>query len=142
MYKNYKDENVISRIKEQHIAGGFVGGAVGAKVVKVAGDILHEDDSETLGRLFNAYVSCMIGEYLLDEQEIDHLISRLNEIKQKEFKVLFESLEKADDQEYVIREFLNPHFETIVSDRIQFSLPAPDCVEKALAELFIDIEND
>ena len=124
------------------IAGGFVGGAVGAKVVKVAGDILHEDDSETLGRLFNAYVSCMIGEYLLDEQEIDHLISRLNEIKQKEFKVLFESLEKADEQEYVIREFLNPHFETIASDRIQFSLPAPDCVEKALAELFVDIEND
>lgn len=63
------------------IAGGFVGGAVGAKVVKTTGDILYEDDVETLGRLFNAYVSCLIGEYLLDEAEIDCLISRLNEIR-------------------------------------------------------------
>ena len=121
------------------IAGGFVGGAVGAKVVKVAGDVLHEDDAETLGRLFNAYVSLMIGEYLLDEVEIDCLISRLNEIKQKEFKTLFENLEKASEQECVVREFLNPHFEAVVAERTQFLLPTPECVIEAMAEL---IEED
>lgn len=83
------------------IAGGFVGGVVGAKVVKVAGDILHEDDVETLGRLFNAYVSCMIGEYLLDEPEIDTLINKLNEITQKEFKMLFDNIAKSAEQETV-----------------------------------------
>ena len=121
------------------IAGGFVGGAVGAKVVKVAGDVLHEDDVETLGRLFNAYVSLMIGEYLLDEVEIDCLISRLNEIKQKEFKALFENLEKASEQECVVREFLNPHFEAVVAERTQFLLPTPECIIEAMAEL---IEED
>lgn len=121
------------------IAGGFVGGAVGAKVVKVAGDVLHEDDVETLGRLFNAYVSLMIGEYLLDEVEIDCLISRLNEIKQKEFKTLFENLEKTSEQECVIRKFLNPHFEAVVAERTQFLLPTPECVIEAMAEL---IEED
>lgn len=121
------------------IAGGFVGGAVGAKVVKVAGDVLHEDDVETLGRLFNAYVSLMIGEYLLDEVEIDCLISHLNEIKQKEFKTLFENLEKASEQECVVREFLNPHFEAVVAERTQFLLPTPECVIEAMAEL---IEED
>ena len=111
---------------------------MGAKVVKVAGDVLHEDDVETLGRLFNAYVSLMIGEYLLDEVEIDCLISRLNEIKQKEFKTLFESLEKSSEQECVVREFLNPHFEAVVAERTRFLLPTPECVIEAMAELIED----
>ena len=77
------------------IAGGFVGGVVGAKTVKIAGDILHEDDVEALSRMFNAYVSCMIGEYLLDEPEIDKFIDKLNEIKQKDFKALFDNIAKS-----------------------------------------------
>ena len=127
------------------IAGGFVGGAVGAKVVKTTGDILHEDDVETLGRLFNAYVSCLISEYLLDEAEIDCLISRLNEIKQKEFKLLFENLEKANEQECVVRDFLNPHFEAVITQRTQFMLPSPDCIIEAMAELVeedIEVQTD
>lgn len=117
------------------IAGGFVGGTVGAKIVKTTGDILHEDDVETLGRLFNAYVSCLISEYLLDEAEIDCLISRLNEIKQQEFKLLFENLKKANEQECVVRDFLNPHFEAVITQRTQFKLPSPDCIIEAMAEL-------
>ena len=127
------------------IAGGFVGGAVGAKVVKTTGDILYEDDVETLGRLFNAYVSCLIGEYLLDEAEIDCLISRLNEIKQNEFKLLFENLEKANEQEHVVRDFLNPHFEAVITQRTQFMLPSPDCIIETMAELVeedIEVQTD
>lgn len=120
------------------LAGGFIGGAVGAKAVKFAGDILREDDAETFGRLFNAYVSLMIGEYLLDETEMDCLISRLNEIEQKKFKSLFENLEKASEQESVIREFLNPHFEAVVSQRVQFSIPNPECIIEAMTELIDD----
>ncbi len=120
------------------IAGGFIGGAVGVKIMKFAGDVLHEDDVETLGRLFNAYVSLMIGEYLLDEVEIDCLISRLNEINQKEFKILFEKLEKASEQECVVRNFLNPHFEAVVAERTSFLLPTPECVIEAMAELSED----
>ena len=121
------------------IAGGFVGGAVGAKVVQTTGDILHEDDVETLSRLFNAYVSSLIGEYLLDEAEIDCLTSRLNEIKQKELKLLFENLKKAKEQERVVRDFLNPYFKAIVIQREQFMLPSPDCIIEALVEL---VEED
>lgn len=117
------------------IAGGFVGGAVGAKVVKAAGDILHEDDVETLGRLFNAYVSLMIGEYLLDESEIDSLISQLNEVKSKEFTTLFEKLEKSSEQECIVRDFLNPYFEAVISKRAQFRLPTPENIIDAMAEL-------
>ena len=117
------------------IAGGFVGGAVGAKVVKAAGNILHEDDVETLGRLFNAYVSLMIGEYLLDESEIDSLISQLNEVKSKEFTTLFEKLEKSSEQECIVRDFLNPYFEAVISKRAQFRLPTPENIIDAMAEL-------
>lgn len=117
------------------IAGGFVGGVVGAKVVKVAGDILHEDDVETLGRLFNAYVSCMIGEYLLDEPEIDKLIDKLNKIKQKEFKELFDNIAKSAEQETVVRDFLTPHFDTVIAERSQFSLPSAEKMIEAMADL-------
>lgn len=77
-------------------------------------------------------------QYLLDEVEIDCLISRLNEIKQKEFKTLFESLEKSSEQECVVREFLNPHFEAVVAERTRFLLPTPECVIEAMAELIED----
>lgn len=121
------------------IAGGFVGGAVGAKVVKAAGDILHEDDVETLGRMFNAYVSLMIGEYLLDEGEIDSLISQLDEVKQKEFKTLFENLQKSSEQECLVRDFFNPYFEAVIAERTQFLLPTPENIIDAMAEL---VEGD
>ena len=124
------------------IAGGFVGGAVGAKVVKVAGDILHEDDVETFGRMFNAYVSLMIGEYLLDEGEIDSMISRLNEVKQKEFKTLFENLQKSSEQECVVRDFLNPHFEAVIAKRTPFLLPTPENIIDAMAGLVGDDTED
>lgn len=124
------------------IAGGFVGGVVGAKVVKVAGDILHEDDVETFGRMFNAYVSLMIGEYLLDEGEIDSMISRLNEVKQKEFKTLFENLQKSSEQECVVRDFLNPHFEAVIAKRTPFLLPTPENIIDAMAELVGDDTED
>lgn len=120
------------------IAGGFVGGAVGAKVVKATGDILHEDDVETLGRMFNAYVSLMIGEYLLDEKEIDSLIARLNEVKQKDFKTLFEKLEKSSEQECVVRDFLTPHFDAVTSTRAKFLLPTPEDIIEVMAELVED----
>lgn len=117
------------------IVGGFAGGAIGAAVVKTAGDLLHEDDVETLGRLFNAYVSLMIGEYLLDETEIDSLVSRLNEIDQREFRTLFGNLAKADEQECIIRDFLSPYFEAVTAERAQFALPTSENIVEALIEL-------
>jgi len=117
------------------IAGGFIGGAVGAKAIEFAGDFLHEDDVETLGRMFNAYVSCMIGEYFLDEFEIDKLVARLNKIKPKEFKSLFESIEKSKEQEAIVRGFLIPHFDAVAAERSQFMLPSPESIVEAIAEL-------
>lgn len=117
------------------IAGGFIGGTVGGKAIKIAGDVLYEDDVETYGRLFNAYVSCMIGEYLLDEIEIDKLVTELNEIEQKEFKQMFERLGQSKEQELVLREFLNPYFESIAEERAEFVLPS----SKEMMEVIIDL---
>lgn len=116
------------------IAGGFVGGIVSSKAVSLVGDILHEDDAEVIGRLFNAIVSCLIGEYLLDEAEMDKLIKRLDGISQKEFKVLFWGIFKADYQEETIRTFLVPHFNAIVEEREQFELPPSEVILEALVE--------
>lgn len=117
------------------IVGGFIGGAMGAKALKVAGDILHEDDAEILARMLNAYVSLLIGEYLLDEKEIDVLIARLDQVDQKTFKALFEHLHQASEQECVVRDFLNPHFEAVIAQRNRFHLPTTENIVDSIAEL-------
>lgn len=120
------------------IAGGFVGGVVGAKAVDVVGDILHEDDVEILGRLFNAVVSCMIGEYLLDAEEMDKLMGALDKVPQKDFKSVFGNIIKAEEQENVIRDFLCPHFEEITSAREVFALPSGETILESLMEEIVE----
>ena len=107
---------------------------MGAKAVDVVGDILHEDDVDILGRLFNAVVSCMIGEYLLDAEEMDKLMDSLDKVTQKEFKTIFGSIIKAEEQETVIRDFLRPHFEQITIAREVFSLPSGETILESLME--------
>lgn len=120
------------------IAGGFVGGVVGAKAVDVVGDILHEDDVDILGRLFNAIVSCMIGEYLLDAEEMDKLMGALDKVPQKDFKSIFSNIIKAEEQENVIRDFLRPHFEEITSARKSFALPSGETILESLMEDIVE----
>lgn len=122
------------------IAGGFIGGTVGAGVIKVAGDLIREDDTEVLGRMFNAYVSCMVGEYLLDEKEIDTLVTNIGETDQKVFKKLFESIAQSENQEETIRAFLTPVFDAVVAKRPAFLLPSAETMVNAMAELADEAE--
>ena len=121
------------------IAGGLVGGVVGAKAIDIVGDVLREDDVEILGRLFNAVVSCMIGEYLLDATEMDKLMKKLDEVPSKEFKPLFGKILKSEQQEDTIREFLLPHFDAVVAEREPFALPSGEDIIEAIVE---DCEED
>lgn len=116
------------------IAGGFVGGVIGAKAVDIVGDILHEDDIETWSRLFNAYVSSIISEYMFNGEEMDKLITLLDKIEQKEFKKLFTTLQKSNEQEKVIRDFITPHFDTVIYERAQFLLPTGEEIIDAITE--------
>lgn len=116
------------------IAGGFVGGIVGSKAIDLVGDILHEDDTEILGRLFNAMVSCMIGEYLLDASEMDKIIEKLDGVSQKDFKVIFEKILNAENQEETIRDFLNPYFIEVINERQPFALPSSEAILETFVE--------
>lgn len=116
------------------IVGGFAGGMVGAKAIDAVGDILREDDADILARLFNAFVSCMIDEYLLDAAEMDILMKKLDEVPSKEFKLLFEKILKSEQQEGAIREFLTPRFDAVVAEREPFFLPVGEDILEAIVE--------
>ena len=116
------------------LAGGLVGGAAVAKATDVVGDILHEDDSEIIGRLFNAYVSYLASEYLLDEKEIGVLVAELDKVPHKSFKKLFQDILVSDTQEETIREFLETYFESVVSTREKFALPSEEEIIAVVAE--------
>lgn len=119
-------------------AGGLIGGTLGSAVVGAVGGILHEDDVETMGRLLNAVVSCMAVEYMLDEREIDVLADKLGEISQDEMGQLFEKAMGSDCQEKVFRDYLDPIFEKIVSERESFTLPSWQELLDALGTLVPD----
>lgn len=118
--------------------GGFVGGAVGSLAVGTVGKVLHEDDVETASRLFNALVSVMASEYLLDKDETDAVVEALGKVSQREFMTLFESVRSSSEQEATLREFLTPIFDEVVSRRSEFKLPTASQIEEAIEELAED----
>ena len=83
---------------------------------------------------FAPVTSVMIGEYLLDEKEMDHFVKKMDGVDNKEFKKLFEDAFSAGSQEAVFRSFLEPILSDVVSCREPFMLPEPEVILSALEE--------
>ena len=116
------------------LAGGMVGGTVATAAAGVVGGILFEGDSASFGRYFNAMVSCMAVEYLLDGREMDELLAILDAVKPEEFKALMEETLPSQFQEAKVRAFLVPMFDEVVSRRERFALPTSRQLSDALVE--------
>lgn len=123
------------------LAGGMVGGTVGTVAASVVGGILFEGDGASFGRYFNAMVSCMAVEYLLDGHEMDELLACLNGVKPEEFKALMEETLPSQFQEAKVRAFLVPMFDEIVSRRERFALPTSRQISDALVKFEQDAEE-
>ncbi len=123
------------------LAGGMVGGTVGTVAAGVVGGILFEGDSASFGRYFNATVSCMAVEYLLDGREMDELLAVLDGVKPEEFKALMEETLPSQFQEAKVRAFLAPMFDEIVSRRERFALPTSRQISEALVKFEQDAEE-
>lgn len=123
------------------LAGGMVGGTVGTAVAGVAGGILFEGDCASFGRYFNAMVSCMAVEYLLDGREMDELLAVLDGVKPEEFKALMEETLPSQFQEAKVWAFLVPMFDEIVSHRERFALPTNRQISDALIKFEQDAEE-
>ena len=123
------------------LAGGMVGGTVGTAAAGVVGGILFEGDGASFGRYFNAMVSCMAVEYLLDGREMDELLAALDGVKPEEFKVLMEETLSSQFQEAKVHAFLVPMFNEIVSRRERFALPTDEQISDALVEFEQDAEE-
>lgn len=122
------------------LAGGMVGGTVGTAAAGVVGGILFEGDSASFGRYFNAMVSCMAVEYLLDGYEMDELLAALDRVKPEEFKTLMEETLSSQLQEAKVRAFLVPVFDEVVSRRERFALPTDKQISDALVKFEQDAE--
>lgn len=123
------------------LAGGMVGGTVGTAAAGVVGGILFEGDSASFGRYFNAMVSCMAVEYLLDGHEMDELLAVLDGVKPEEFKALMEETLPSQFQEAKVRAFLVPMFDEIASRRERFALPTSRQISDALVKFEHDAEE-
>lgn len=117
------------------LAGGFIGGTVGAVAANAVGGILYEGDGVTFSRYFNALLSAMSVEYMMDSKEIDTLVEMLDKVPSDQFSKLMEETFAASEQEAVVRVFLDKHFDAVVSKREKFVTPTIDQVSDALVEL-------
>ena len=50
------------------------------------------------------------------------------------FKPLFGKILKSEQQENTIREFLLPHFDAVVAERVPFALPSGEDIIEAIVE--------
>ncbi|MEG1244106.1 MAG: hypothetical protein RSD17_04660 [Oscillospiraceae bacterium] len=107
------------------IVGGLAGGLIGGTVVKAAGDVIHEDDSVIISRLFNAVVINMVYEYMLSESEINVVMEKFDTIKPKEFKNLFKTIISSERQEKDIEDFIRHFYEEVIRNRPQIAEPTP-----------------
>lgn len=123
------------------LAGGMVGGTVGTAAAGALGGILFEGDSASFGRYFNAMVSCMAVEYLLDGHEMDKLLAALDGVKPEEFETLMEETLPSQFQEAKVRAFLVPMFDEVVSRRERFALPTSRQISDALVKFERDAEE-
>ena len=124
------------------VVGGFVGGVASAATINAVGGLLHEGDGATFGRLFNAILSAMAVEYMLDVHEIDELVKVMDGVKQAAFKKLMEDTFSSDAQEATIREFLTPAFDEIVARRERFEVPSEKLITDALLALSAETDEE
>lgn len=117
------------------LIGGFVGGTASAAAISAVGGVLYEGDDIVIGRLLNAYVSCMAIEYMLDERELTSLIEELGGVTQEELADLFADFFASDAQEATIRDFLSPRFDAVVGKRAPFALPDIQTIDEAFSDM-------
>lgn len=124
------------------IAGGFVGGVAVGAIANAASGILYEGDGATIGRLFNAIVSAMAVEYMLDAGEIEALVELIDNTSSADFQYLLEEVFAAEEQEDAVRSFLTPRFDEVVLRRARFMLPEDSIVADALLGFMPDEKNE
>ena len=73
-------------------------------------------------RLFNAKLSSMAIDYLLNEDELAMLAERLKALDSGKIQSLNVTVRKSSDQEWTIQEFLAPIFKDITSKRKKFTV--------------------
>ena len=96
--------------------GGFLGSAILGVAMKQLTNIFKEDDAVITTRLFNAAIANMAVDYLMTEEEMDRLISVLNDAG-KDINRLQRDLLKSNHQYYDIEQFLIPYFEKAIDAR-------------------------
>ena len=116
-----------------------MGGAAASAATNAVGTVLYEGDAVVISRLFNAYVASMATEYMLDEAEVTALTEELNRTGSNEFKDLFADFLRSANQEAVLREFLTPRFDKVISAREPFSLPTIECIDRALSDMLASL---
>lgn len=66
----------------------------------------------------------MTYEYMLSESEVNVVIGKIDQVKQKEFRNLFKNTNAAKNQEKVMDKFLRHYFEEIIQTRPK--IPEPE----------------
>ena len=117
------------------ITGGFIGGAAGSIAVNAVSDIFIENDAEKMGRSFNAMISVLICEYMLDENETTDLVNGLNLIDKKRVREIIRRSAQYRQSRKSNTGVLAPQYDEIIKRRKAFHLPSSQEIEISVSKL-------
>ena len=117
------------------LLGGVVGGIGGSIVAATGADIVKENDTQIFARIFGAMVSSMVIDYMLDENEVELLSKKLNDIDGDDIKELAQEYRKSSEQELVIQNYLLPIFKSVTKKRKKFEHPKDEIIADGFVAL-------
>lgn len=119
--------------------GGVVGGTVGALGISTLtdkiSDKIREPDTVIFHRLLNGVFALLCYDYLLIPEEVDEVISYLDQIDKKEWKEFFSELAWSSRQYQFTYDFLRKNFEVVIRHRPKSAEPYTDEAVDFLVEL-------
>lgn len=128
------DKKVVSGVSM--VVGAVVGAACGG-TAKCVGDLVHEDDAVITTRMFNSILSNQIINYMLSEEEIDIVISLINE-DEKELRNLQQNLLKSKFQEQDVIKYLEPKILKVIDNRKHITNKDEEKLEESIPGLVLE----
>lgn len=119
------------------LGGGVVGGAVAGKAANAAMGLIIEDDAVALGEKFGEYTAELSENFMLSEQEVSTLGSRIGAMDLS--STLREMYADSNKRSFVAAQ-VKPELVAIVSSRKVVQAPTPDVLSESLEVVLEELE--
>lgn len=119
------------------MVAGAVGGFVFGAAAKGIGNLIHEDDTVVIARLFNGILISQFMDYMLTSEEQDAIIELLNK-DEKQIHQLQQGLRRSETQEADIIKYLEPKIRSVIKKRKRIGIDDEHEMEENIKSIVLE----